>query len=74
MLARQGKTSEAIESFRSAIRLHPGFVLAHYGLGLVLHLAGDPSAEAQLRKAELMKRLAPQAGTLNRVIAREDPD
>ena len=74
VLARQGETTEAIKSFETAIRLRPGFVLAHYGLGLVLHLAGDPSAEAQLRKAELMKRLAPQAGTMNRTMTREDPD
>jgi protein O-GlcNAc transferase len=75
VLARLGKTPEAIESFKTAIRLRPGFVLAHYGLGLVLHLAGDPTAEEQLRKAELMKRLVPQAGTTpNRTMSREDPD
>ena len=72
--ARQGKTTEAIQSFRTAIRLRPGFVLAHYGLGLVLRLAGDASADEQLRKAELMKRLAPQAGTMNKTAGPEEPD
>ncbi len=74
VLARQGKAPEAIVSFKTAIRLHPGFMLAEYGLGLALRLAGDPSAEAQLRKAELMKRTAPQLGTVNKTIKLEDPD
>jgi tetratricopeptide (TPR) repeat protein len=74
VLARQGKTSEAIEAFRTAIRLRPGFLLAHFGLGLALRLAGDPSAESQLRKAQLMKQTAPQLGTINRTIRLEEPD
>jgi tetratricopeptide (TPR) repeat protein len=74
VLARQGKAPDAIESFRKAIRLRPGFVLAHYGLGLVLRLAGDPSADEQLRKAELMRRLVPQAGTTNKPMSAEEPD
>jgi len=74
VLARQGKTPEAIQSFRTAIRLRPGFVLAHYGLGLLLQLAGDPLADEQLRKAQLMKRLVPQAGDMNKTTSAEDPD
>jgi tetratricopeptide (TPR) repeat protein len=74
VLAQQGKTTEAIECFRAAIRLRPGFALAHYGLGLVLQLAGDPSAEEQLRKAELMKDLMPLKGNINRTVPPEDPD
>jgi tetratricopeptide (TPR) repeat protein len=74
VLAQQGKTTEAIECFRTAIRLRPGFALAHYGLGLALHLAGDPAAEEQLRKAELMKGFMPLKGDRNRTVTLEDPD
>jgi tetratricopeptide (TPR) repeat protein len=74
VLARQEKTAEAIESFKTAIRLRPGFVLAHYGLGLALRLAGDPAADEQLRKAQLMRKLAPQVGNINRTTKSEDPD
>jgi tetratricopeptide (TPR) repeat protein len=74
VLAQQGKTTEAIECFRTAIRLRPGFALAHYGLGLALHLAGDPAAEEQLRKAELMKGFMPLKGDRNRTVPPEDPD
>jgi hypothetical protein len=75
VLARRGKVLDAIESLRMAIRLRPGFVLAHYGLGLVLRHAGHPSADDQLRKAELIKRMSPQAGTMNRTTSpEEEPD
>jgi hypothetical protein len=40
----------------------------------VLQLAGDPSAEEQLRKAELMKDLMPLKGNINRTVPPEDPD
>jgi len=72
--ARQGKTAEAIQSFKAAIRLRPAFVLAHYGLGLALRLAGDPSADEQLRKAQLLRKLVPQAGNANKTTTAEDPD
>jgi tetratricopeptide (TPR) repeat protein len=74
VLARQGKATEAIDSFKEAIRLRPGFVLAHYGLGLALRLAGDPTADAQLHKAQLMQRLVPQAGNVNKTPSTEEPD
>jgi tetratricopeptide (TPR) repeat protein len=74
VLARQEKTSEAIQCFKTAIQLQPGFVLAHYGLGLALRLAGDPSADEQLRKAQLMKKLVPQVGNINKSPHAEDPD
>jgi tetratricopeptide (TPR) repeat protein len=74
VLARQGKTTEAIECFKAAIRLRPGFALAHYGLGLALQLAGDPSAEAQLRKAESMKEFMPLKANVDRTVTVEDPD
>ena len=44
------------------------------GLGLALHLAGDPSAEEQLRKAELLKGFMPLKGDRNRTVTLEDPD
>jgi len=74
VLARQEKTTEAIQCFKTAIQLQPGFVLAHYGLGLALRLAGDPSADEQLRKAQLMKKLVPQVGNINKTARPEDPD
>jgi len=37
-------------------------------------LAGDPSADEQLRKAQLMKRLVPQVGDMNKTTGSEDPD
>jgi protein O-GlcNAc transferase len=62
VLARQNKAQEAIEAFRTAIRLRPGFVLSHFGLGFALKMAGDPAAEEEIRKAQLMSRLLPKAG------------
>ncbi|HVN80140.1 MAG TPA: tetratricopeptide repeat protein [Terriglobia bacterium] len=73
-LARLGKALEAIESFKTAIRLHPGFALAEYGLGLALQLAGDPSADTQIRKAALMKQTAPQLGTMIKTARPGDSD
>jgi tetratricopeptide (TPR) repeat protein len=71
VLARLGKTMEAVESFRLAIRLRPGFVLAESGLGLALKIAGDPSAEKQLQKAGLMEKLIPNNGIATRTPPQE---
>ncbi|MCI0418060.1 MAG: FG-GAP-like repeat-containing protein [Acidobacteria bacterium] len=68
VLARQNKIAEAIEFFRKAIHLRPGFVLAQYALGLTLQVAGDPSADQELRKAQLMKQWLPQAGGPSRTM------
>jgi tetratricopeptide (TPR) repeat protein len=74
VLARQSRIQEAIESFRTAIQERPGFALAQYGLGLMLRLRGDPSAEEQIRKAQLMKKLVRQDAMLDRVSTTQDPD
>jgi tetratricopeptide (TPR) repeat protein len=74
VLARQNKTQEAIDSFRMAVRSRPGFVLAQYALGLMLRLNGDPSAEEQLRKAQLMNKLVQRDEMVDRLSTLEDPD
>ena len=60
-LARQDRLPEAAQAFRLSIRLHPGFALAHLGLGLVLKASNDPSAEEELEKARLLSKLVPPA-------------
>jgi hypothetical protein len=55
-----GKKQEAMEGFRAAIRLRPDFVLAHYGLGMLLKTVGDPSAEGELAKARLLNQYVAQ--------------
>jgi len=60
VLGRLGRRQEAIAAFRTAIRLRPDFVLGHYGLGLMLKTAGDPSAEEELAKAQLLSRYVAQ--------------
>ena len=74
VLARLGKATEAVESFRMAVRLRPGFVLAESGLGLALKIAGDPSAERQLQKARLMEELIPRNETTIQTPAQKEPD
>jgi len=58
VLAHQGAQAEAIEAFRNAIRIRPSFQAAHFGLGLLLKLRGDPTAEEELRTAEMLKSVA----------------
>jgi len=36
VLAHQGKNGDAMQAFRTAIRLRPDFVMAHFGLAVVL--------------------------------------
>jgi tetratricopeptide (TPR) repeat protein len=74
VLARLGKTTEAVESFRMAVRLRPGFVLAESGLGLALKIARDPSAEKQLQKARLMEKLIPRNETAIQTLPQNEPD
>lgn len=57
MLAHQGAQPEAIEAFRHAIRIRPGFEAAHFGLALLLKLQGDPGADEEFRTAEMLKSI-----------------
>ena len=54
-LVGQGKTSEGIEAFRQAIRSRPSFLLAQNALVLALEKVGDPSAQEERRKEQLLK-------------------
>ena len=58
-LSRQGKTEEGIEAFKLAIRSRPSFVLAQDALALALERAGDPSAQEERRKADLLRSFVP---------------
>ncbi len=60
VLGRLGRREEAIAAFRTAIRLRPDFVMGHYGLGILLKTAGDPAAEGELAKAELLNQYVAQ--------------
>jgi tetratricopeptide (TPR) repeat protein len=54
-LLRQGSMQEAIECFRAAIRLRPSFVKAQAELAKALQGVGDPSADDEWKKAELLE-------------------
>ena len=60
VLAHQGKNGEAMQAFRTGIRLRPDFVMAHFGLAVVLKAVGDPSADEELRKAQLLNQYVAQ--------------
>jgi len=54
---RRGDISGAIDHYRKAIQIDPGYALGHYNMGTVLHRRGDSAAAvAALREAI---RLAP---------------
>jgi Flp pilus assembly protein TadD len=51
-LARDQRLAEAVSEYRQAVKLQPGFSMAHLDLGLVLAAQGDlRSATEHLRKA-----------------------
>src|SRR2546429_7088043 len=60
VLVHQGKNREAMEAFRSVIRLRPDFVMGHFGLAVVLKAMGDPAAAEELRKAQLLTKYVAQ--------------
>jgi tetratricopeptide (TPR) repeat protein len=60
VLAQLGREREAIAAFRTAVRLRPDFEMGHYGLGIVLRKVGDPVAEEELAKAQLLDRYVAQ--------------
>jgi hypothetical protein len=49
-----------MQAFRTAIRLRPDFVMAHFGLAVVLKGIGDPAADEELRKAQLLNQYVAQ--------------
>ena len=52
LLARDQRLAEAVSEYQLAVKLQPGFSLAHLNLGLVLAEKGDlQSATEHLRKA-----------------------
>ncbi|HSV27021.1 MAG TPA: tetratricopeptide repeat protein, partial [Sedimentisphaerales bacterium] len=52
VLRRQGRIEEAINSYKKAIELEPGHVLAHLNAGILLHdLKRHEEAEVYLRRA-----------------------
>jgi tetratricopeptide (TPR) repeat protein len=69
-LVSQGKTSEGIQAFRQAIRSRPSFVLAQNALVLTLEKVGDPSAQEERRKEELLKNFLKP--TSNQELSTED--
>jgi len=74
VLAKQGKLREAAESYRTAIRLRPGFVQAQEAVALTLKSLGDPTAEVEQRRTELLKKLMPQTtATSEPSLKREHP-
>jgi tetratricopeptide (TPR) repeat protein len=60
VLAHQGKNREAMQAFRAAVRLRPDFVMAHFGLAVVLKAMDDPAAAEELRKAHLLSQYVAQ--------------
>ena len=62
-LASQKNWDAAIAEYREALRLNPGFALAHYNLGDALRLGGDRAAAASEFRDFL--RLAPQNTQFN---------
>jgi tetratricopeptide (TPR) repeat protein len=54
-LAGQDKTEDEIQAFRLAVRARPSFVDAQDALAVALEGAGDPSAQEERRKANLLK-------------------
>lgn len=61
-LARQGRTGEAIQCFREAIRVEPRFADAPYNMALQMLKQGKSAeAIAPLRTALALKRLFPEA-------------
>ena len=52
LLAGDHRLAEAVSEYQQAVKLQPGFSVAHLHLGLVLAAQGDlPSATEHLRKA-----------------------
>lgn len=52
LLERDQRLAEAVSEYQQAVKLQPGFSLAHLDLGLVLAAQGDSrSATEHLRKA-----------------------
>ena len=54
-LAREGKIDEAIQAFRQAISVDPGYAVAHYNLGVLLRRQGfiNEAVESYLRAAAI---------------------
>jgi Tfp pilus assembly protein PilF len=58
-LARQGRTDQAIEAFKTALRLRPTLAVSHYGLAVMLKSKNDPAAEEEFRRAEELRKFIP---------------
>jgi Tfp pilus assembly protein PilF len=63
VLAKQGKLREATDCYRTALRLRPGFLQAQEALALTLKSLGDPTAEEEQRRTDLLRKLTPQTQT-----------
>jgi len=56
VLAREGKTEEAIQALKLAIQRRPSLTLAYEALTAALENSGDPSANVEMKEAGLVKR------------------
>ncbi len=60
ILQEQGKLPEAIDAMKRVIYLEPGFVLAHFAMGNLLHQLGrDVEAQAHFGRALALLELVP---------------
>lgn len=66
VLAREGKSEEAIQALKLAIQRRPSLTLAYEALAAALKNSGDPSAKVEMNEARLVKRFiagpSPQTG------------
>jgi Flp pilus assembly protein TadD len=72
VLWRLGRLPEAVDSFQRAIRLRPGFAMAHFNLGMT-HAGMGNQALAWEEYKTLQKLDAPKADRLLGVISRQFP-
>jgi Tfp pilus assembly protein PilF len=68
VLKKQGKPKEALEAYRAALRIDPGFVRAHLFSGLVLAEQGDCAGAKRAFQTFLAKQKDASPGALKKLL------